>query len=462
MSQLNVDKIVSLAGGGGTAEFQLEASGNFNFDSGTLYVDSTNNRIGVNQASPSVTLHLTGTDGIILPKGTTAERPGSPVEGLFRYNTEDRTFEGYAYNEDEGVAQWGPIAGAGGGGTPDQSTDRYSEQYSVGAILRSNGTEAYWSFDGENDTGWATARIWTHGYVGGGYQNSSPWSNVNRTVHSTDTTTNLGDKLDRSGAYMSGSWSDIKHWFHSMENTYRGSSNYTSGFNMASETGIAHLSQWDMTVNRASMGSMQDHVFAGGNSFLTGGGNSRTDVFNLKTETMRTSGFPNDYPDGGDDPTWGGHGRLKGWHKRSGTRKGLEWKTESWVTWEHGPGGDGWKKCLPSMLGHLYCGTGNNNQNGNARIDDITGINVRNIDFGRMGEENFQMGMRKGYCLGNYNGSQNNQTFKVNYINDGATYLGGTTEPKGHGGMSSAHCASASSVTSGQASYDYGTNIPNF
>lgn len=462
MSQLNVDKIVSLAGGGGTAEFQLEASGNFNFDSGTLYVDSTNNRIGVNQASPSVTLHLTGTDGIILPKGTTAERPGSPVEGLFRYNTEDRTFEGYAYNEDEGVAQWGPIAGAGGGGTPDQSTDRYSEQYSVGAILRSNGTEAYWSFDGENDTGWATARIWTHGYVGGGYQNSSPWSNVNRTVHSTDTTTNLGDKLDRSGAYMSGSWSDIKHWFHSMENTYRGSSNYTSGFNMASETGIAHLSQWDMTVNRGSMGSMQDHVFAGGNSFLTGGGNGRTDVFNLKTETMRTSGFPNDYPDGGDDPTWGGHGRLKGWHKRSGTRKGLEWKTESWVTWEHGPGGDGWKKCLPSMLGHLYCGTGNNNQNGNARIDDITGINVRNIDFGRMGEENFQMGMRKGYCLGNYNGSQNNQTFKVNYINDGATYLGGTTEPKGHGGMSSAHCASASSVTSGQASYDYGTNIPNF
>ena len=43
MSQLNVDKVVSLAGGGGTAEFQLESSGNFNFDSGTLYVDSTNN-----------------------------------------------------------------------------------------------------------------------------------------------------------------------------------------------------------------------------------------------------------------------------------------------------------------------------------------------------------------------------------------------------------------------------------
>ena len=33
MSQLNVDKVVSLSGGGGTAEFQLVSNGNFNFDS---------------------------------------------------------------------------------------------------------------------------------------------------------------------------------------------------------------------------------------------------------------------------------------------------------------------------------------------------------------------------------------------------------------------------------------------
>ena len=192
------------------------------------------------------------------------------------------------------------------------------------------------------------------------------------------------------------------------------------------------------------------------------GGNSRTDVFNLKTETMRTSGFPNDYPDGGDDPTWGGHGRTHGWIKRSGTRRGFEWKTESYTMWNHGPGGDGWKKILPTMLGHMYVGTGNNNQNGNQKCDDRTGIQVHGLNFGNMGEENFQMGMRKGYCLGNYNGNQNNQTFKVNYMNDGHNYMGNTTEPKGHSGMSSAHCASASSVTSGAASYDYGTNIPNY
>ena len=127
-----------------------------------------------------------------------------------------------------------------------------------------------------------------------------------------------------------------------------------------------------------------------------------------------------------------------------------------------GPGGDGCKKILPTMLGHMYVGTGNNNQNGNQKCDDRTGIQVHGLNFGNMGEENFQMGMRKGYCLGNYNGNQNNQTFKVNYMNDGHNYMGNTTEPKGHSGMSSAHCASASSVTSGAASYDYGTNIPNY
>ena len=465
MSQLNVDKVISLSGGGATAFIQLESSGNFNFDAGTLYVDSGANKVGINTTTPRSSFDIVGTDGMNVPAGTTGQRPASPAEGLFRYNTTERTFEGYAFNADENVVEWGPIAGAGGG-TPTQSTDRYSEDYSVDAVLKSDGTNAYWSLGGGDGNAWAMARIWTHGYVGGGYRSSSPWNNVNRTVHSTDTSTNLGDILDRSGAYMAGSWNDKRHFFHSMENTYRGSSNYTSGFSMTSESGITHQSAWDMTVNRGSMGSFQDHVFSGANSYLTGGGNSRSHVFNLATEVMRTSGFPPNQGDGGADPTWGGNGRLRGWHKRSGTRESLNFATESWSDWDNGPSGDGWKKMLSTMIGHFYCGTGNNNQNGNARIDDMSGVQLKTMDFGRMGEENFQMGMRKGYCLGNYNGAQNNNTFKVNYQTDGVTNLGATAEPKGKSGMSSAHCSSASAVSgvddNGNAVYDYGTTIPNF
>ena len=75
MSQLNVDKIVSLSGGGGTAEFQLASNGNFNFDAGTFYVDSANNRVGIGTTTPRTTVDFATTDAMITPKGSTAQRP---------------------------------------------------------------------------------------------------------------------------------------------------------------------------------------------------------------------------------------------------------------------------------------------------------------------------------------------------------------------------------------------------
>ena len=56
------------------------------------------------------------------------------------------------------------------------------------------------------------------------------------------------------------------------------------------------------------------------------------------------------------------------------------------------------------------------------------------------------MGQSWGYFLGNYNGQQNNQTMKIQYLSDVCTSLGSASMPKGHFGMSSAACASAAAT----------------
>ena len=83
-------------------------SGDLNVDSGVLFADVSANRVGINQASPDVSLDLgANTDAVHVPTGNTSQRPGSPAAGYFRYNSETGDFEGY-------TDAWGAIAGSGG------------------------------------------------------------------------------------------------------------------------------------------------------------------------------------------------------------------------------------------------------------------------------------------------------------------------------------------------------------
>ena len=89
----------------------LTISGDLTVDTNTLKVDSSNNRVGINQASPDVSFDAgANTDAVHLPTGTTAQRPGSPAAGYFRYNSELSQFEGY-------TDEWGQIGGGGGSNT---------------------------------------------------------------------------------------------------------------------------------------------------------------------------------------------------------------------------------------------------------------------------------------------------------------------------------------------------------
>lgn len=59
----------------------------------------------ISESGQIVDVNING--AIKMPDGTTSERPGSPVAGMFRYNTTDGQFEGY-------TTGWGAIAGSGG------------------------------------------------------------------------------------------------------------------------------------------------------------------------------------------------------------------------------------------------------------------------------------------------------------------------------------------------------------
>ena len=107
-------------------------SGDVTVDTSTLKVDSTNNRVGIGNASPDVSLDVGSfTDAIHVPVGTTAQRPASPAAGYFRYNTTTGKFEGY-------TDEWGSI---GGGSGTNMDTNIYTGDGSTTAFTLSTGAD---------------------------------------------------------------------------------------------------------------------------------------------------------------------------------------------------------------------------------------------------------------------------------------------------------------------------------
>lgn len=82
-----------------------------NPDSTPFAVDANGN-VGIQTASPAVALAVNTTDAILVPVGTTAQRP-TAATGYIRYNTTTSQFEGY------GSSAWAAIGGGATGGGAD-------------------------------------------------------------------------------------------------------------------------------------------------------------------------------------------------------------------------------------------------------------------------------------------------------------------------------------------------------
>jgi len=100
-----------IAGEDGSTAITLDGSGyisiaGLNVDSGTLYVDATNNRVGINNLSPTTSLDIAG--GLYQETSTSAERP------VFQYNNSAAgTNSGLFLRKNFGTTAYATGSGAG-------------------------------------------------------------------------------------------------------------------------------------------------------------------------------------------------------------------------------------------------------------------------------------------------------------------------------------------------------------
>ena len=100
------------------------------FETNLLALDVTNSIVGIGTATPATTLHVSATDSLRLPSGTTGQRPGSPANGDIRYNTTIGTIEGYSGGAYKNLASGSAIQDA------DEDTKIQVEESSDEDIIR--------------------------------------------------------------------------------------------------------------------------------------------------------------------------------------------------------------------------------------------------------------------------------------------------------------------------------------
>jgi hypothetical protein len=359
-----------------------------------------------------------------------------------------------------------------------------------------------------------TRSILTHGFVCGGYKNSNPWRTVHKCWHATDITFSCGEQLSASMAYGDACFSDYNGYIFgiggqgsyaqtgsinlhtgqarnrlsnlnagdggspglfgsaSMPYGYGGNdANAASGAGSAGQDDPARQSitygtsaanttdtdiyiasgvgGWAMNVQRDGCGAGTNQT--GQEGYITGGGSTVTNRLHFGTEIMYTT------TDSGMSGNYGSaaHGQYDAFFNCGGTKKYITYSNQTWYAYTSTQSTDGHGKWLSTKKGWHYQGQGGNTSSRYfTKFSESTRADISTtLDRGfNAGEENHHMGQDKGYCLGEYDGQQNNKSWYITYSNDTITLLGSAGRPKGHYGMSSAGSVSAAaSVTSSRA-----------
>ena len=165
-----------------------------------------------------------------------------------------------------------------------------------------------------------------------------------------------------------------------------------------------------MGSNKQDLGVFLDYHHGGGNLYTMGGNNSTVDRFAMNNHSRTAASSSAN----GAHYTASAQGRLRGWTSIDSNKEYYVFSTNTWSTWSGTvPGTDGWGKANSTYFGNFYMKNQGNCGQPICKHNDTTGsqISVYNVD--NSGEENYQMGTYKGYCLGHYDGAQNNQSYKM-------------------------------------------------
>ena len=171
------------------------------FETNLLALDVTNSRVGVGTASPATTFHVSATDAIRVPSGTTAQRPGSPANGDIRYNSTTSQIEGYSNG------QFRSMVGSGISNVVEDTTPQ------LGGDLDINGNAIVSTSDGNiaitpNGTGEvdiSKVDIDSGTIDGTNIGASTPGTGAFTTLSSSGNTT-IGDASGDTTTFNSASW----------------------------------------------------------------------------------------------------------------------------------------------------------------------------------------------------------------------------------------------------------------
>lgn len=368
-------------------------------------------------------------------------------------------------------------------GSTTQANIPVSTSNDRGSYVVSDGAGgAFWAYPGTsassanvNNSEWLYRTVYTHGYLAAGYKGYNPWRTVNKTWHATEVTIYCGEQIAYTQGYTNGVWSDYFAYIcagggfqvsstivcsYSLSN---GTIRMFTGDGFGSQTapygyvgndpknegitygtaGFASGGVGGMAMSASKMDPVASQNIVGQVGYITGGGDTSTQKLHFPTEVMyTTTASPNT---GYGDASYG---QTTMWINQSSSYYTMAFSNDTYST----GGWGGWAKdyqckMLGSKQGWFYMGNGNNVTTGISKINQSTGATISNFSKVRAyGEENWEDGQDNGYCMGHYDGQQNNHTIRQSYSSDTQVTLGAAAMPKGHYGQSSGACSTAAAT----------------